>query len=219
MITPSALNPAHGLSFAAGVSRVSPRAPISQPLPPVKDPVTLSVTAKSINEEAISQAIWAGDPTPVQQPDDALPPLLALLLNPEEAQQRAEAGLKEAMRQLGIPDETSMTITTTHTGDIKVEGDFAGRETLENLINNTMDLRNVLGTAQRSIKLARIVAAAEKASAAAEANPAGAVGYYNGLVQRVQQIISMPTPLEMKHGHLAPRLTEAEAAQQVGVHL
>jgi|GEM_PF-4060435 len=195
MITPPAASSSvHALSFPVNTVQGYRQVAMAQEVPAVKDIVTLSAAARSINDEAISQAIWADSAMPTQSSPDGLPPFIHLLLNPEEARRRTEAGLKEAMRQLGIPEDTAMTINTDGGGEIKVEGNFAGRKALESLLNSHEDLRNVVGSLRRGVQLTRIVAAVEKAGATADDDRAREI---------TQQILAMPVPLEMTHGRLS----------------
>ncbi|HZX32065.1 MAG TPA: hypothetical protein VFF03_12000, partial [Rhodocyclaceae bacterium] len=85
------------------------------------DKVTISDAGRAMNE-AVSQAVDPGHEVMGVKAGEhwALKPLP--MLSYAEASRRAEAGLKEAMKQLGMPADAKFSLTFNTDGTISVEG-------------------------------------------------------------------------------------------------
>jgi hypothetical protein len=140
-----------------------------------------------------------------------LPEIPAWTLNYDEARSRAEDGLKEAMRQLGIPSDTKLKIKGGNAdGTLSIEGDFPQKAELEALINNNGALRNALVAADNAAHMARIIAAGDKVRAAVDADPSRADSLYSWLINVTRQISSMPFEFSFADGHLDGSLIGAD---------
>lgn len=123
-------------------------------------------------------------------------------LNYQKASQRAEIGLKEAMRQLGIPPGTKVSMTTNTDGTITVTSNSAKNAELEAIVNNNMDLRNSIVAAQNAAFLGRVGNAVSQVQSALNANPAKADYYNNWLIGTVQSIMGMGFEFDFADGKL-----------------
>lgn len=165
--------------------------------------VSISAKARAIDEQAIAEAVWQDKPPAPLLPGEELPQIPQWMGSYEETLRRSETALKVAMRQLGIPTDTPMSLDANRPdGRVTVEGDFPGRSELENLINHHPDLRNVLVATVSNAILARICAEMEKATAAAQACPANAGRYNLWLIDVVRQVEHMDFRLQYADGRL-----------------
>lgn len=163
--------------------------------------VTISSAGRAINE-AISQAINQGAEAKPLKPGE-LPELPDWSFSYEKASQRAEIGLKEAMRQLGIPPGTQVSMTLNNDGTISVASGSTQNAELEAIVNNNMDLRNSIVAAQNAAYFSRIVDAASQAQSAMNANPSKADAYNNWLFGAVQRIMAMGFEFSFTDGKLS----------------
>lgn len=203
------------IAYADRVARAYPQPAAAEQAQAAIDRVTISPQARAMNDE-VALAVWQGDPPKAPAPGE-LPAIPSWMLNYDETLKRSEAGLKAAMRQLGIPADTHFSIKAdNYDGTVTVEGNFPQRAELEALVNNNPALRNVLVATDGNAHLKRIVAESEKATAAADANPAGADRYYAWLIAVSRQISGMDFTMELKGGHLSGWLAGADG-QPMGI--
>lgn len=134
------------------------------------DRVTISDAGRAMSR-AVSEA---ADPDHYfERPVSATGELPALpLFSYGEASKLAEAGLKEAMRQLGIPPDSKLSISFGNDGTISIEGAGDKSADLEALVNENMDLHNMLNIASNAAYMERIGQAQSQAAAAVSRNPA-----------------------------------------------
>lgn len=179
------------------------------------DRVTISPAAQAMND-SIAQAVYRDDP-PGLLANGELPPIPAWTMNYEESLSRAQDGLQEAMRQLGIPANTPFTIKGGNAdGTLTVEGDFPQKAELEALVNENMALRNALVCADNAAHFSRMAAAHEQVLGAVNANPENADRYYSWLIDVSQRISHMGFELNFADGKLDGKLIDG-AGQRIGI--
>jgi hypothetical protein len=179
----------------------------------VVDKVTISDAGRAMNE-AVSDVVnpnhdlWtfkseSGEIKPVR------------LFNYAEAKGMAEAGLKEAMRQLGISINAKISLTYNTDGTISVEGGGAKNVELEAVVNENGDLRNILVAASNAAYMNRIGTAAEQVYAAVDADPRKAGQAYAWLASVSQRINSMGFQFDFSGGMLTGSFLSGE--QKIGL--
>lgn len=164
------------------------------------DQVTISDAGRAMNA-AISQVV---DPSGGRWSlrDSSGQITSVPFLSYDEARSLAEAGLKEAMRQLGIPAGSKISLSINNDGTISVAGGGEKNAALEALVNENGDLRNVLVAAQSAAYLARIGAAHEQVTAAVTADPGSAERAYAWLIGVSRQISAMGFQFDFADGEL-----------------
>jgi hypothetical protein len=163
------------------------------------DKVTISAAGRAMNE-AVSDVVNPGHDlwslTSKTGEFKSVP-----MFTYAEARGMAEAGLKEAMRQLGMPRSADVSLTFIADGTISVAGGGAKNAELEALVNENGDLRNMLVAASNVAYLQRIGAAAEQAAAAAE-DPGKFDRAYAWLASVSQRIMAMGFQFDFSGGSL-----------------
>ncbi len=164
------------------------------------DKVTISDAGRAMNQ-AVSDVVNPGhDLWTFKSEAGGLKPLP--IFGYAEAKGMAEAGLKEAMRQLGIPANAKVSLTFNTDGTISVEGGGARNAELEAMVNENGDLRNILVAASNAAYMQRIGAAAEQVCAAVDADPRKFDQAYAWLASVTQRITSMGFQFDFSGGTL-----------------
>jgi hypothetical protein len=166
----------------------------------VVDKVTISDAGRAMNQ-AVSDVVNPGHDlwalTDANGNVKSVP-----LLGYAEAKGLAEAGLKEAMRQLGIPATAKISMTYNTDGTISVEGGGTRNAALEAMVNENMDLHNSLAAASSAAYLQRIGAAHEQVLAAVAADPSQFERAYAWLIGVSQRISGMGFQFDFSGGTL-----------------
>lgn len=166
----------------------------------IVDQVTISEAGRAMNQ-AVSAVVNPGhDLWSLKDANGNIksPPMLTYA----EASGLAEAGLKEAMRQLGIPASARVAMTFNTDGTISVEGGGAKSGALEALVNENGDLRNMLVAASNAAYMERIGAAHEQVRAAVAADPSQFERAYAWLIGVSQRISGMGFRFDFSDGTL-----------------
>lgn len=166
------------------------------------DKVTISDAGRAMNA-AVSEAVDPGHELMGVKPGEnwALKPLP--MLSYAEASRRAEAGLKEAMRQLGMPADAQVSLTFNGDGTISVEGGGGKGAELEAMVNENRDLRNMLVMASNAAYMERIQAASQQVYAAVDADPGKYERAYAWLIGATQRINAMGFQFDFSGGALS----------------
>lgn len=121
--------------------------------------------------------------------------------------ERAQAGLRAALTQLGIPAGTAFTVDAdTPDGHIDVLGEFEGREALEACVNDQRELHDALGLAASNASFCRCVEIAQRGAAAARGDPAHADAYNAWIVAASQQAQAEHVLLRFEAGNLTAQV-------------
>jgi hypothetical protein len=166
----------------------------------VVDTVTISDAGRAMNQ-AVSDVVNPGHD--LWSLADAEGNFRSLpILSYSEARGLAEAGLKEAMRQLGIHATAKVSMTFNTDGTISVDGGGAKNAALEAMVNENGDLRNMLVAASNAAYMQRIGAAHEQVQAAVAADPSQYERAYAWLIGVSQRISSMGFQFDFSDGKL-----------------
>lgn len=166
----------------------------------VVDRVTISEAGRAMNQAISAVVNPSHDLWSLKDANGNIksPPMLTYA----EASGLAEAGLKEAMRQLGIPAGARVSMTFNTDGTISVEGGGAKNAALEALVNENGDLRNMLVAASNAAYMDRIGAAHEQVRSAVAADPGQHDRAYAWLIGVSQRISSMGFRFDFADGTL-----------------
>lgn len=203
------------ISYAERIARTNPAPEDRAKAQAAVDRVTISAEGHAMND-AVAEAVYRGEPPKPLRPGE-LPEIPSWWMNYDEARSRAEDGVKEAMRQLGIPASTQFKITLGSTdGVLGVEGNFPKKAEFEALINNNPALRNALAAADGAAHFQRIAAAGEKVRAAVDADPSRFEELYTWLISASRQISAMPFEFSYADGKLEGALIDGNG-QRIGI--
>lgn len=174
--------------------------PVFKEAAAVVDKVTISDAGRAMNQ-AVSDVVNPGhDLWALKDANGNIKPVP--ILSYAEASGMAEAGLKEAMRQLGIPTNAKISLTFNIDGTISVDGGGSRNAALEAMVNENMDLRNSLAAASSAAYLQRIGAAHEQVLAAVAADPSQFERAYAWLIGVSQRISNMGFQFNLSDGTL-----------------
>lgn len=205
-----------GVATTAGVTASAPRRLDACRAPAPAPGVTESSISvlRLIDDGAISGAVWKGQARPgPSAAHGGLPEIPAWQGSLDECLARAQAGLRAALSQLGIPGDTAFTVDAdTADGHVAVMGDFDGREALEAVINGNRDLHDALTMSCSNATLQRCVAIAQRGAQAARADPARADAINAWIVQASSQAQSQHAFLRFLDGELSARLLTAHGS-------